>query len=90
MSRRYRRHHDVRLTALDAEGVVLHLGTRRYFTVSESGLTLLDALVSPRTVSDMVGELMARYAVSEERAAASVHGFLERCANADLVVRQDT
>jgi hypothetical protein len=89
VSRCYRRHHDVRVTALDGEGVVLHLGTRRYFTVNESGLTLLDALASPRTVGDMIGELMANYAVSEERAAASVHGFLERCATADIIVRQD-
>jgi hypothetical protein len=89
VSRIYRRHHDVRLTALDGEGVVLHLGTRRYFTVNATALTLLNALASPRTVGDMIGELMANYAVSEERAAAGVHGFLERCAKADLVVHQD-
>ena len=38
---RYRRHPELRLTALEGEGVALHLGTRRYYSVSESGVDLL-------------------------------------------------
>ena len=33
---RYQRHPDLRLTALEGEGVVLHLKERRYFTVNET------------------------------------------------------
>ena len=45
----YSRHADLRLTAVDDEGVVLHLGSLRYFTVNETGLTILKALTEPRT-----------------------------------------
>ena len=44
MSERYLRHPDLRLADVEGDGVVLHLGTRRYFSVSESGLALLKAL----------------------------------------------
>jgi hypothetical protein len=86
----YRRHDDVRLATLEAEGVVLHLGTRRYFTVSESGLTILDALASSRTAVELTHLLTSRYAVSEQRAAVSVRAFLDRCTQANLVVCEDT
>lgn len=84
----YIRHPDLRLTALEGEGVVLHLGERRYFTVSESGLALLDALQRPATVDELVTVLTARYDVTEEKALESVRGFVDRCRGANLVVEQ--
>lgn len=89
MSTRYARHPDVRLAALDAEGVALHLGTRRYFTLSESGLAIMEALAAPRSVADLVAVLCDRFDVTEDHATASVNGFLEKCAGADLVVLED-
>jgi len=83
---RYRRHPDLRLTALEGEGVVLHLGTRRYFSVSESGLALLEALETARTADDLAGGLTARYRVTPEHAAASVRAFLERCRALDVLL----
>lgn len=89
MTTRYSRHRDVRLAALDTEGVALHLGTRRYFTLSETGLTLMEALSSPRSVPELVAVLQGRYDVAEDRATASVSGFLKQCAGAELVVLED-
>jgi hypothetical protein len=83
---RYRRHPDLRLTALEGEGVVLHLGTRRYFSVSESGLILLEALATARTADDLARALGARYAVTAEHAAASVRAFLECCRALDVLL----
>jgi hypothetical protein len=77
MTRRYRRHPDLRLTALEGEGVALHLGTRRYYSVSESGLDLLDALTQPRTLDELVAVLMAKYEVTEARATDSAREFVE-------------
>ncbi len=86
MITRYRRHPDLRLTALEGEGVVLHLGTRRYFSVSESGLTLLEALETARTADDLTRALTARYAVTLEHATASVRAFLEHCNALDVLL----
>ena len=64
MTTRYRRRPDTRLTALAREGVVLHLGTRHYFSVSETGLTVLEALATPQTPDELVRLLLDRYEVS--------------------------
>lgn len=77
MTRRYRRHPELRLTALEGEGVVLHLGTRRYYTVSASGLDLLEALESPRTLDELVVVLTTKYAVTPEAAGDSAREFVD-------------
>jgi hypothetical protein len=85
----YRRHPDLRLAALDGEGVVLHLGARRYFTVSETGLVLLEALEKPCTIEELVSALTATYDVDRAHAETSVHAFLDRCREGGLLVRDD-
>ncbi len=86
MSDRYQRHPDLRLADVEGDGVVLHLGTRRYFSVSESGLALLQALETPRTIPELVEVLLERYEVTPEQAEASVRQFLDTCRTAELLV----
>jgi len=74
---RYTRHPDLRVTALEGEGVVLHLGTRRYYRVSATGLDLLQALEQPRTLGELVAVLTAKYDVTEDEASHSTRAFLE-------------
>ncbi len=86
MSDRYRRHPDLRLADVEGDGVVLHLGTRRYFSVTESGLILLQALEAPRSVDELVRLLVEQYEVTPEQAEASVRQFLDTCRTAELLV----
>lgn len=88
MSARYRLHPDLRLTALAGEGVALHLGSRRYFTVNGTGLALLDALKEPRTVDELVQVLTDRYEVTPEQARLSAEAFLGRCSGSGLLVEE--
>lgn len=85
MNERFVRHPDLRLADMEGDGVVLHLGTRRYFSVSESGLALLQALEAPRTVPELVDVLLERYEVTAVEAEESVRQFLETCRTADLL-----
>lgn len=85
MTTTYRRHPDLRLAALEGEGVVLHLGSRKYFTVSETGVTLLELLEQPRTLEALVSGLVERYEVDPARAERSVRDFLDRCRAAGLL-----
>jgi hypothetical protein len=87
---RYRRHPGLRLAALEGEGVVLHLGSRRYFSVNETGLVILEALGSARTVEELVSDLCARYDVSAEHAETTVRGFLARCRETDVLLTDET
>ncbi len=86
MTARIRRHPDLRLTEIGGEGVVLHLGSRRYFSVSESGLVILEALTEPRTIEELVVAVMAQYEVTPEKAAQSVADFVDRCRKAGLLL----
>lgn len=85
---RYRRHADLRLTSLEGEGVVLHLGERRYFSVNDTGLTLLDAAREPRTFDELVARLLAEYEVSPEEAADTTRKFLDACLAANVVLEE--
>jgi len=85
MNTRYQRHPELRLAPVEEEGVVLHLGTRRYFTVNDSGLTLLEALASPQTLDDLVAALVGRYDVTAAGAQESVREFIDRCLAAELL-----
>jgi Coenzyme PQQ synthesis protein D (PqqD) len=90
MTDRYKRHPELRLADVEGDGVVLHLGTRRYFSVSESGLALLQALETPRTIPELVEVLLERYEVTPEQAEASVRQFLDTCRTAELLVEEGT
>ena len=85
MTTRYARHADMRLTALDDEGVVLQLGTRSYFTVTATGLTILQAMTAPATFDELVAAVVAEYDVTRERAEGSVRQFLQQCLDAAVI-----
>ncbi len=85
MTTRYQRHHAIRLTDLAGEGVVLHLGSRSYFTVTETGLVILEALKQPRTFDELVDAILDEYEVERPHAVQSVQAFLDRCVLAELV-----
>ena len=85
MTVRYQRHPNVRLTALEGEGVVLHLDDRRYFTVNATGLTLLESLREPRTLDDLVAALVGEYEVESAEALATARAFLAQCTKRGVV-----
>lgn len=82
----YRRHPDLRLTSLEGEGIVLHLGERRYFSVSETGLALLEALKQSRTFQELVEGLLAEYEVEHETAISTTRAFLDQCLASAVVM----
>ena len=88
MSDVYTRHPDLRLTALDDEGVVLHLGTLRYFTVNDTGLTILRALETPRTMPELVKAVTDDFDVTDDIAERTTGEFLAQCVGAGLIARE--
>lgn len=82
----YRRHPDLRLTSLEGEGIVLHLRERRYFSVSETGLVLLEALKQARTFDELVEGLLSEYDVDRETAVSTTRAFLDQCLASAVVM----
>lgn len=85
---RYRRHPDLRLTSLEGEGVVLHLRERRYFTVNETGLVLLEAMKEARTFAELVDGIIREYEVSPEAAAETTRAFLDHCLGSAVILEE--
>jgi hypothetical protein len=85
MNEQYHRHADLRLTELAGEGVVLHLGERRYFTVNETGLAILNALEQPRTFDEIVASILQEFDVENDVAEQTTRAFLDRCVGANLI-----
>lgn len=90
MTERYQRHPELRVTAVEGEGVVLHLGTRKYYSVSESGHDLLEALVRPRTLDELVAVLTDKYDVTAEQALAATREFLEHGRKAGMITSEQS
>jgi hypothetical protein len=86
MTLRYTCHTNVRLTALEGEGVALHLDSRRYFTLNETGLAMLEALKEPRTIEELVAVLLEKFSVTADVASSTAQAFLDHCVSAGLVV----
>jgi hypothetical protein len=84
---RYRRHADLRITSLEGEGVVLHLGDRRYFSVNETGLTLLEATTEARTFDELVQSILNEYDVPTEEAVATTRKFLDECLASNVILQ---
>jgi Coenzyme PQQ synthesis protein D (PqqD) len=82
---RYLRHPDLRLTALEGEGVVLHLKARKYFSVNETGLLILEALKQPQTFDELVNAVLREYEVTPETAAETARAFLDHCLSAAVI-----
>ena len=78
MTTMYSRHADLRLTAVDDEGVVLHLGSLRYFTVNETGLIILQELMQPRSLPELVKAVTDAYDVTTEVAEQTTRAFVAR------------
>jgi hypothetical protein len=85
---RYRLHPELRLTALADEGVLLHLGERKYFSVNDTGLTMLDALRVPQSLDQLVRRLLDGYDTNEADARKAAQAFLDRCLLAAVIVRE--
>ena len=82
----YRLHPELRLTALADEGVLLHLGERKYFSVNDTGLTMLEAMREPQSLESLVRGLLDAYETDEPVARDAAVGFLERCLKAAVIV----
>lgn len=75
----------VRWREIGDEIVAVDLGSSTYITTNASGLYLWRRLVDGASDEDLVGELVLRFGIEEERAAADVERFLSELRGRDLL-----
>ena len=69
----------------NGDGVLLHLGTKTYFTVNRTGLIIWQLLAKGRTLPEISKELCRRFEVSPDQARDNVRGFVDSMKHVELV-----
>jgi hypothetical protein len=72
----------------ESEGVLLHLHTKRYYSVNETGARLWEVLQEWSQPRQIAEALMDEYVVEAPQALAAVVTFVDRLYQAGLVGRQ--
>ncbi len=77
---------EVILTELEGdEAVLLHLATRKYYSLNETGVSIWEGLSEGLSLQAIVETLEARYEVDSERAGRSVISLVEEFLSEGLV-----
>lgn len=77
---------EVVITELESkEAVLLHLGTKMYFTLNETGLRIWQMLNSGLTLGEISERLLKEFDVSSEKARGSVLNLIHELIQEKLV-----
>lgn len=80
---------NVTYTSLDEEqAVLLHLSSRRYYSVNETGKLILDRIQEGASSEEMAESLAARYDVSMEEALSHVGRLLDELREEELIEKR--
>ena len=79
-------HPEVVHTELEEGAILLHLGTRFYYSLNETGRTIWAMLESSAGPAEVSRRLVERYSVTEDHARAAVSRFLAELEREQLVV----
>lgn len=82
---RYALSPDAVCAVVDDGAVVLHMRTRRYYSLNETGTTIWGSLDSGKPVTDIVASLVADYEIDATTAEAEVARILAELASVELV-----
>jgi hypothetical protein len=84
-------HPDVVFTELQSgESVLLHLDTKTYFSLNETGSTIWSLLEGGRSLTEVADALTEQYDVSRDQASASVLALVQQLLDENLVSLTDT
>lgn len=69
----------------EEEAVLLHLQTKQYYSLNETGIVIWEGLDAGKTTEEIATDLATAYEVEAEEAHAYVQEFLQKLADDDLV-----
>jgi hypothetical protein len=84
----YKANPSVVCTEVEDSMVLLHLDTKRYFTLNGTGVAIWRGLASGKNEEEIVAGLLEEYDASQERLAESARRLLDKLEKADLIIRQ--
>ena len=69
----------------DTEAVLLHLDTKRYYTLNETGTHIWELLQQGRSAQDIIQALQNGYALTDEDAMPALLDFVEELQQEGLI-----
>lgn len=81
----YRIPDEVMVAELEGEAVLLHMETKRYYRLNETGAWILEGLRDGLDREGLVEHLVGEFRVAPEEAAEELDDFLERLVERELV-----
>ena len=82
-----RTHPAVVFTPLDeGEGILLHLDTKRYYTLNESGRRIWELAAAGRDTAEIADALVAEYTLEVEAARAHIDALLGELVTEALIL----
>lgn len=82
-----RSHPDVVFTPLDdAEGILLHLETKRYYTLNETGCRIWELAAMGRTPAEIAHVLAEEYEVTPDAARRHTEALLDELRGEQLLL----
>ena len=81
---------DVVFTELnEKEAVLLHLGTKKYFALNETGISIWKFAEKGTSVYDLISKIKEDYKVSNKVATESINDFVVELISEKLIMIED-
>jgi hypothetical protein len=84
---RYTLSTDAACAVVDDGAVILHMRTKRYYSLNETGVAIWSMLEASRSVDEIVESLTATYEIDAGSAKSEVDRMLVELASVDLLRR---
>ena len=76
---------DAACAVVDDGAVILHMRTKRYYSLNETGVAIWSMLEASQPVGEIIASLTETYEIDAESAGAAVRQMLGELASAELV-----
>lgn len=83
------RNHEIDVTDIDGEKVMMDLEKGSYFTLNKVGSTIWDMMEEPISLKQIVHQLRRIYQVDEKECETAVQSFIHRMIHANVVMIQN-
>lgn len=82
---RYNLSPEAACAVVDDGAVVLHMRTKRYYSLNETGVAIWSMLEERRSVEEIVSSLTATYEIDRDSATTAVASMLAELASVELL-----
>ncbi len=73
---------------IDNHQVIMHINNGNYFGLNPVGKRIWTLIEQPKTLEEIISNLLSEYNISQEQCKTEVQSFLDKCVKFDIVIKQ--